>query len=154
MPANAKTVKAKPVPDGFHTVTPYLVADDAKSVIAFMQKAFGATFDHEPVDRPDGKLMHATLIVGSSRVMIANSSERAPAGKAMLYLYLPNVDEVYRAAIKAGGTSIMEPMDMFYGDRSGGVTDPAGNQWYVATHIEDVSSADLKTRAAEMFKSA
>jgi uncharacterized glyoxalase superfamily protein PhnB len=86
--------------------------------------------------------------------MIANSSERAPAGKAMLYLYLPDVDAAYRAAIAAGGASIMEPMDMFYGDRSGGVTDPAGNQWYVATHIEDVSPADLKVRAAKMFKSA
>jgi uncharacterized glyoxalase superfamily protein PhnB len=144
--------KVKPIPDGYHTVTPYLVADDAKAVVTFMQQAFGATFDHEPIDRPDGKLMHAALSVGTSRVMVANSSERAPATKAMLYLYVPNVDAVYQTALKAGGTSIMEPMDMFYGDRSGGVTDPAGNQWYIGTHVEDVLPADLKTRAAEMFK--
>lgn len=144
--------KVKPIPDGYHTVTPYLVADDAKAVVTFMQQAFGATFDHEPIDRPDGKLMHAALTVGSSRVMVANASERAPAMKAMLYLYVPNVDEVYQSSLKAGGTSIMEPMDMFYGDRSGGVTDPAGNQWYIGTHVEDVSPAELQKRATAMFK--
>ena len=143
---------AKPVPDGFHTVTPYLVADDAKAVIAFMQQAFGAEFDHRPTRRPDGKLMHATLRVGDARVMIGNASERAKAMPAMLYVYVPNVDEVYAAAIKAGGKEIMRPTDMFYGDRSGGVTDPAGNQWYIGTHIEDVSDAELQKRATEMFK--
>jgi uncharacterized glyoxalase superfamily protein PhnB len=147
MPANVS-----PVPDGFHTVTPYLVADDAKLVIAFMQKAFNAEFDHRPTRRPDGKVMHATLRVGDARVMIGSASERAKAMPAMLYVYVPNVDEVYAAAIEAGGTSIMEPTDMFYGDRSGGVTDPAGNQWYIGTHIEDVSDAELHKRASEMFK--
>jgi uncharacterized glyoxalase superfamily protein PhnB len=146
MPANVS-----PVPDGFHTVTPYLVADDAKLVIAFMQKAFNAEFDHRPTRRPDGKLMHATLRVGDTRVMIGNASERAKAMQAMLYVYVPNVDEVYAAAIEAGGTSIMAPTDMFYGDRSGGVTDPGGNQWYIATHIEDVSEAELHKRTNEMF---
>lgn len=146
MPANVS-----PVPDGFHTVTPYLVADDAKRVIAFMQKAFNAEFDHRPTRRPDGKLMHATLRVGDTRVMIGNASERAKAMQAMLYVYVPNVDEVYAAAIEAGGTSIMAPTDMFYGDRSGGVTDPGGNQWYIATHIEDVSEAELHKRTNEMF---
>jgi len=141
----------KPVPDGFHTVTPYLVAEDAKLVIAFMQKAFNAEFDHRPTRRPDGKVMHATLRVGDAHVMIGNASERAKAMPAMLYVYVPNVDEVYAAAIEAGGTSIMEPTDMFYGDRNGGVTDPAGNQWYIATHIEDVSEQELEKRAKEMF---
>ncbi|MGB3447178.1 MAG: VOC family protein [Xanthobacteraceae bacterium] len=140
----------KPVPDGFHTVTPYLVAEDAKLVIAFMQKAFNAEFDHRPTRRPDGKVMHATLRVGDAHVMIGNASERAKAMPAMLYVYVPNVDEVYAAAIEAGGTSIMEPTDMFYGDRNGGVTDPAGNQWYIATHIEDVSEQELEKRAKEM----
>jgi uncharacterized glyoxalase superfamily protein PhnB len=143
--------KAKPIPDGFHTVTPYLVVDDAKAVIAFMQQAFGAEFDHRPTRRPDGKLMHATLRIGDARVMIGNASERARAMPAMLYVYVPNVDEVYAAAIKAGGTSIMAPSDMFYGDRSGGVTDPGGNQWYIGTHIEDVSEQELEKRAKEMF---
>ena len=139
--------KAKPVPDGYHTVTPFLVADDADAVIAFMQKAFKAEFDHSPLRQPDGKLRHATLRIGDARVMISNSSERAKALQTMLYVYVPNVDEVYAAAIKAGGTEIMVPSDMFYGDRSGGVTDPGGNQWYIGTHIEDVSDAELQKRA-------
>jgi uncharacterized glyoxalase superfamily protein PhnB len=143
--------KAKSVPDGFHTVTPYLVVDDAKAVITFMQQAFLGEFVLRPTRRPDGKLMHATLRIGDARVMIGNASERAKAMPAMLYVYVPNVDEVYAAAIKAGGTEIMAPSDMFYGDRSGGVTDPGGNQWYIGTHIEDVSDAELQKRANEMF---
>ncbi len=136
--------KAKPVPDGFHTVTPYLVADDAEAVIAFMQQAFGAEHDHRPTRRPNGRLMHATLRIGDARVMIGNASEGARAMPAMLYVYVPNVDEVYAAALKAGGTPIMPPTDMFYGDRHGGVTDPGGNQWYIATHIEDVGDDELQ----------
>jgi uncharacterized glyoxalase superfamily protein PhnB len=142
--------KVKPVPDGFHTVTPFLVVDDADAVIAFMQKAFKATFEHAPL-RQGGKVRHATLQIGDARVMISNSSERASAMPTMLYVYVPNVDEVYAAAIAAGGTEIMPPADMFYGDRSGGVTDPGGNQWYIGTHIEDVSEAELQKRAEKMM---
>src|SRR6266436_1683426 len=111
--------KAKPVPKGFHTVTPYITAQHADKVIAFMQQAFGAEFDHEPMKRPDGSLMHATLRVGDSMVMVAQA---------------------------------MEPADQFYGDRCGGVKDSAGNQWFLATHIEDVQIPELKRRAAEFFK--
>ena len=143
--------QANPVPAGFHTVTPYLIADDAEAVIAFMQQAFGAQFDHRPTKRPNGKLMHATLRIGDARVMIGNASEHAKAMPAMLYVYVPNVDEVYAAALKAGGTSVMPPTDMFYGDRSGGVADPAGNQWYIATHIEDVGDDELQARADKMM---
>jgi PhnB protein len=143
---------AKPIPKGFHTVNPYITADGADKVVAFLQKAFGAELDHEPMKRPDGKLMHATLRVGDSMVMIAEASERAKAMPASLYLYLPDVDAAYQRAIKAGATSVMEPADQFYGDRSGGVTDSAGNQWYLATHIEDVALPELKRRAAEVLK--
>ena len=144
--------KAKPIPDGFHTITPYLVVDGAEKIIGFMQKAFGAFFDHEPTKRPDGKIMHATLKIGDSMVMIADSSEHAKATPAILYLYVPNVDACYQQALKAGATSIMEPSDQFYGDRSGGVKDPAGNSWFFGTHIEDVAPAEIKKRAAEFFK--
>lgn len=146
------TRNAKPIPTGFHTITPYIVAEGAHKVIAFLQQAFGAELEHEPLKRPDGNIMHATLKIGNSMVMIAETSEHAKAVPATLYLYLPDVDAAYQLAIQAGGTSIMEPSDMFYGDRSGGVKDPAGNQWHVATHIEDVMPAELKKRAAEMFK--
>jgi PhnB protein len=144
--------KADPIPKGFHTVTPYIVADDARAVVRFARQAFGAEHDHEPTMRPDGKIMHATLRIGSSRVMVANSSARAKATPVILYVYVPNVDAVFKMAEKAGGETIMQPADMFYGDRTGGVKDPAGNQWYIGTHIEDVSAEDLQLRANEMFK--
>ena len=84
--------------------------------------------------------------------MISDASEHAKATPVMLCLYVPDVDAAYQKAIKAGATSIMEPADQFYGDRSGGVKDAAGNSWFFGTHIEDVSPADLKKRAEEAFK--
>jgi uncharacterized glyoxalase superfamily protein PhnB len=144
--------KVKPIPDGFHTVTPYLVVEGADKTIAFVQKAFGAEFEHEPTKRPDGKIMHATLKLGDSMIMISEASERAKASQVMLYLYVPNVDAAYQRALKAGAVSVMEPSDQFYGDRSGGVKDPAGNQWYIGTHIEDVAPAELQRRANDFMK--
>lgn len=96
--------------------------------------------------------MHATLKIGNSMIMIADSSEYAKASPVMLYLYVPDADAAYQKAIKAGGTSIMEPADQFYGDHSGGVKDPAGNSWFVGTHVEDVSATELKKRAEEELK--
>ena len=142
--------KVSPMPEGFHTVTPFLVVDDADAVIAFMQKAFKAEFVHAPL-RQGGLVRHAALRIGDACVMISNASERAKAMPTMLYVYVPNVEEVYAAAIGAGGIEIMPPADMFYGDRSGGVTDPGGNQWYIGTHIEDVSDDELQRRADEMM---
>jgi len=144
--------QVKPVPDGYHTVTPYLVVDGAEKIIHFMKEAFGAQATFEPMKRPDGKVMHAEFKIGDSIVMIADASERAKATSAMLYLYVPNVDAVYQKALKAGATSEMEPANMFYGDRSGGVKDVAGNHWHIGTHVEDVSPAELKKRAAEFMK--
>jgi PhnB protein len=144
--------QVKPIPEGHHTLTPYLVVDGAERVVQFMKDAFGAQFAFEPMKRPDGKIMHAELRIGDSIVMISDASERAKATSAMLHVYVPNVDAVYRKALKAGGTSVTEPADMFYGDRSGGVKDPAGNQWHIGTHIEDVSPAELTKRAAEFMK--
>lgn len=144
--------KVNPVPEGFHTVTPYLVVDGAEKVIRFMKDAFGAQPLFEPMMRPDGKIMHAEFRIGDSVLMISDTSERAQATSDMLYVYVPNVDAVYQKALKAGATSLMEPADQFYGDRSGGVKDPAGNRWHIGTHIEDVSPAELKKRAAEFMK--
>ena len=146
--------KVKPIPDGFHTVTPYLIVDGAKKVIDFMQQALGAKHDHEPTLRPDGTIMHATLRIGDSMVMISDASEHAKAMPVMLYLYVPNVDAAYQLALKAGATSIMEPADQFYGDRSAGVRDQFGNQWYIATHIEDVTPEEMERRMASMKVSA
>ncbi|MGL5168610.1 MAG: VOC family protein [Afipia sp.] len=143
---------AKPIPDGFHTVTPYVIVEGAGKTIEFLQQAFGAKLNSEVTKRPDGTIMHATLKIGDSMVMLADASEHAKASPIMLYLYVPNVDAAYQLALKAGGTSIMEPSDQFYGDRSGGVKDHAGNSWFIGTHIEDVAPAELKKRAADMFK--
>jgi len=138
---------AKPVPDGYHTVTPYLTVRGAPKVIEFLRQAFGAEISHEPIKRPGGTIMHAQVTIGDSRIMIAEESEMAKATESSLYLYVPNVDSVYQRAIKAGGNTIMEPTDMFYGDRSGGVKDPSGNSWFIATHKEDVAPQELQKRA-------
>ena len=142
----------KPIPEGYHTVTPYLVADGAAEVIRFAQSAFQARLAYEPLMRPDGKVAHAELRIGDSIVMLSDASERAPAAPVMLYVYVPDADAVYKSALQAGGTSFMEPAVQFYGDRSGGVVDPAGNRWFIGTHIEDVSPAELRKRAAETFR--
>jgi uncharacterized glyoxalase superfamily protein PhnB len=142
----------KPVPEGYHTVTPYLVVQGAAKIIDFAKKAFGAEMPIEPMKRPDGKIMHAELKIGDSHVMLSDADERHPAMPSMLYLYVPDVDSVYRRAVSAGGASLMEPMDQFYGDRSGGVKDPAGNQWFIGTHKEDLSPAELRKRAEAHLK--
>lgn len=100
---------AKPIPDGFHTVTPYLTVRGADKVIDFLKQAFGATLPEEPVSRPDGKIMHAQVQIGDSIVMISEESEMAKATPSTIYLYFPDIDAVYRRAVAAGGTSVMEP---------------------------------------------
>ena len=101
--------KVKPIPDGFHTVTPYLIVDGAKKVIDFTQQALGARHDHQPTLRPDGRVMHATLKIEDSMVMISDASEQAKAMPVMLDLDAPNADAAYQLALKAGVTSIMKP---------------------------------------------
>jgi PhnB protein len=143
---------AKPIPEGHHTVTPYLVVRNAAKTIDFLKNAFGAEFAFEPMKRPDGMIMHAELKVGDSIVMISDASERAQPTQSMIHLYVPNVDAVYQRAVQAGGVSTMEVADMFYGDRAGSVKDPAGNSWHIATHKEDVAMPELKKRAEAFYK--
>ena len=137
-----------PVPEGFHTVTPYLIVDNAPELIEFLAVAFGAEEVHRTT-LPDGRVMHAQVQIGDSMVMMGESMEGFPATPASLYLYVPDVDAVYRTAIKAGGASIMEPADQFYGDRNAGVVGPAGNKWWIGTHIEDVAPAEMERRLAQ-----
>ena len=146
-------MSVSPVPEGYHTATPYLVVKGADKTIDFLKKAFGAQPTFEPMMRPDGKVMHADLKIGNSHVMIGEASDQHPPMPAMIHLYVPNVDAVYQRAVSAGGTSVTEPKDQFYGDRGGSVKDPSGNHWYIATHIEDVSMTELKKRAQAMYKS-
>jgi uncharacterized glyoxalase superfamily protein PhnB len=142
----------KAIPDGYHTLTPYLVVRGAAKTIEFVKKAFGAELIDEPMKRPDGMIMHATLQIGDSRVMLSEANDQYPPMPSMLYLYVPNVDSVYQRAVAAGGTALEEPKDKFYGDRSGGVKDPSGNQWFIGTHKEDVAPQEIKKRAEALFK--
>lgn len=147
--------RAKPIPDGYPAITPYLAVEKGADLVEFLQKSFGAKVQHR-MDYPDGSLWHADLQIGDSHVMLGSSSKEWPPTVSGIYLYVEDADTIYTQALAAGGTSIMEPMDMFYGDRHGGVKDPAGNSWWIATHIEDVSPEELarrgKAAAAERKK--
>ena len=142
----------KAIPGGHHTVTPYLTVRGAAELVEFLKQAFGAETAREPFKRPDGKIMHAEVKIGDSYVMIAEESEMAKATPSTIHLYVPKVDEVYKQAVKAGGKKMMEPMDMFYGDRSGGVKDRSGNSWMISTHKEDVAPREMAKRAEAFFK--
>ena len=141
----------KPVPEGFRTVTPYLVVNDVPRLIEFMKGAFDAVETERTVDG-SGRVAHAQLRLGDSMVMMGQAMEGFPATPAQIYLYVPDADAVYRQAVKAGGTSLMEPANQFYGDRSGGVQDPTGNKWWIATHVEDVSAEEIARRMRERKK--
>jgi PhnB protein len=144
----------KPVPDGYHTVTPYIVSSDAEQLLTFLNKAFGAK-SGEVMRAPDGSIWHADVTVGDSHIMMSQANPQYPAMPASIYLYVPDADATYRAALAAGATSTMEPADMFYGDRNAGVKDAQGNVWWIGTHVEDVAPEELKRRAkAEAEKRA
>ena len=136
----------KPIPEGHHTVTPYLAVQGAAKLLDFVKQAFDATELH-CMPTPDGKIGHAQVRIGDSMVMLSDACGVWPAMPTALYLYVPDTDAVYRSALKAGATSLQEPANQFYGDRNAGVKDPSGNSWWIATHIEDVSPEELDGRA-------
>jgi uncharacterized glyoxalase superfamily protein PhnB len=142
--------KALPRPAGFHAITPYLVLSDARAFIAFVTQVFDAEEHRTHLDAA-GHIRHGELQIGDSILWIAQSSANWPAMQTSLYLYVDDTDATYNKALAAGGTSIMAPADQFYGDRNAGVTDPCGNQWWIATHIEDVSEKELERRSQEAF---
>jgi PhnB protein len=129
-----------PVPDGFHTVTPYLIVPGAAPLIDFLQQAFGAEQRIRAM-RESGLISHACVRIGDSMVEMAEACEQWKAMPATLHVYVRDVDEVYRRAVKAGAEPLYEPQDMDYGDREAGLTDPSGNQWYIATHKPTVKGA-------------
>ena len=136
----------KPVPDGYHTVTPYLTIRGVDKLIEFLKQVFGAQRT-EYMTRPDGSVTHAEVRIGDSVVMMGeptNVSEQMPG---MLYLYIPDLDAAYKRALAAGATSVHEPTNEFYGDRSAAVKDASGNTWFMATHVEDVPREELEKRA-------
>ena len=145
----------KPIPDGFHTVTPYLIIRNAAAALDFYQRAFGAVELYR-LAMPDGKIGHALMKIGDSMVMLADESPtmgaRGPetiGGSAVcLCLYVPDVDAL-TAQAEAAGAKILRPLaNQFYGERSCYLADPFGHLWNLATHIEDVSSEEITRRAA------
>ena len=139
-----------PIPQGFHTITPYLIVSDASRLIDFIKKSFNAT----EIDRfeTDNTILHAILQIGDSKIMISDSNQNMKPMPCFLYLYVDNVDETFQRAIAAGAISMREPTDEFYGDRGAGVLDFAGNNWYIAIHKKDVSRDELKRLAEEQIK--
>jgi len=144
----------KAIPDGYHSVTPYLICDGAADAIEYYKKAFGATelfrMDHE------GKVGHAELKIGDSPIMLADEfpqmgyrSPKALGGTPVsIMIYVEDVDTVYQRAIDAGATEVKPLQDQFYGDRSGTLTDPFGHVWTIATHKEDVTMEEMNRRMA------
>lgn len=157
--------KVNAIPQGYHSLTPYLVLNEASRAIEFYKQAFGAK-EISRMGGPGGKIGHAELKIGDSMVMLSdempgtgNRSPKSLGGSPVsMFLYVENVDSVFDQAVKAGAKADMPPQDMFWGDRFGKLTDPFGHSWALATHIEDVAPADMEKRAqaamAQMAQSA
>jgi PhnB protein len=151
----ASTVK--PVPDGYHTATPYLVVRGAAKAIEFYKNALGAT-ELMRMAGPDGKVMHAELKIGDSIIMMGDedpkrgthSPESLGGSPMSLYLYVDDCDRLFNQAVSAGASATTPVKDQFYGDRSGSIKDPFGHSWHIATHKEDVSMDEVRKRMAEM----
>ena len=146
----------KPIPEGYRSVTPYLVFEDAATAINFYKTAFGAE-ERMRMEAPGGKIGHAEIEIGDSLVMLSDafpqSAARPPSElggtTAGVFLYVEDVDDVTQRAVDAGATVTMEVADQFWGDRFGTVTDPFGHSWSIATHVEDVPPEEIAKRAKE-----
>ncbi len=145
----------KPIPEGYHSVTPYLIISGAADAIDFYKKAFGAT-ELFRMPAPEGKIGHAEIKIGDSPIMLADESPEMGYKSATtlsgspvsLMIYVEDVDKVYNQAIAAGGTEVKGVQDQFYGDRSGTLKDPYGHVWHIATHKEDVTPEEMDKRMA------
>jgi PhnB protein len=155
------TTKVKPIPEGYHTITPYLIVKDGPRAIEFYKKAFGAQ-ELFRMAGPDGKIAHAELQIGNSRFMLgteapemgSRSPETLKGTPVGLFLYLEDVDTAYKRAVDAGAKAQQPPQDMFWGDRYGKVADPFGHEWQLATHKEDVTPEEMGKRAQAAMKQA
>jgi PhnB protein len=148
----------RPIPEGYHSITPQLTCRDAARAIDFYKSIFGAQ-EIMRMPGPDGKVMHAELQLGDSKFMLGDEMPgmaMAPTPTAIhsnsLFVYTKDVDDLYDRAVKAGSRADMPPSNMFWGDRYGKFTDPFGHQWGVATHVEDVAPEEMQRRSEEMTK--
>jgi PhnB protein len=158
-PKKAAPKKVVPIPAGYHAVIPYLAIRGAAQAIDFYKKAFRAK-ELMRIDGPEGKLGHCEIQIGDSRVMLADEYESmqflGPQSRGgttvQIHLYVPDVDATVARAAAAGGKVVRPVEDQFYGDSAGAIEDPFGHRWHIATHIEDVSMAEAKRRAAKLGK--
>jgi PhnB protein len=152
---------AKPIPDGYHSITPYLIVSGAAQALDFYARAFGAK-ERMRLSSPDGKVGHAEIEIGDSVVMLADEfpqmgarSPQSIGGSPVgICLYVTDVDAVFKQALAAGAKEVRPVQDQFYGDRSGTLLDPFGHQWTIATHIEDVPPEEIGRRFAAAMKPA
>ena len=149
----------KPIPEGYHSITPYLIIKGAAAAIDYYKKVFGAK-ERMRMDSPGGTIGHAELEIGDSVIMLADESpemgHRSPktvgGSPVSVVLYVENVDTVFKRGLDAGGKQVRPVENQFYGDRMGSLEDPFGHIWTVGTHVEDVTPAEMQRRAAEMAK--
>jgi uncharacterized glyoxalase superfamily protein PhnB len=144
-PAKAKGRRVNPIPKGFRSITSYLFVPGAAHLIEYLRAAFDAEIVSRHLDG-DGRLSYGLVKIGDCLVMLSEPREPWKPMPCGIYLYVKDTDATYRNAMAAGGVSLMEPCDQFYGDRNAGVQDPSGNQWWIATHFEDVSPKELERR--------
>jgi PhnB protein len=151
--------KIDPIPEGFHMVTPHLVVRGASEAIEYYKKAFGA-LERFRMPGPDGKsIMHAEIVIGDSIIFLCDEfpdmGNKSPAAlngsPVMIHLYVEDVDAVFERAVSAGGKVTMPVQDMFWGDRFGGVVDPFGHQWSIASRVENLTPEEIERRGAEAF---
>jgi len=139
------TSKVNPIPQGYGTVTPYLIVDGVSKLIDFLKETFHAE-ERARINDKEDHVGHAEIKIGNSIVMMADSTAQYRSIPSQLYVYVDNVDYTYERAMKAGGTSEQEPTTQFYGDRTAAVKDPTGNVWWIAAHVEDISPQEMDKR--------
>ena len=145
----------KPIPDGYHAITPYLIVDGAARAIDFYKRAFGAT-ETMRMPAPNGRIGHAEVRIGDSAIMLADEHPEIQAlspktiggSPVSMHVYVEDVDTLVERAVAAGAKLIRPVADQFYGDRVGGIEDPFGYRWFIATHKEDLSMDEIRRRAA------
>jgi uncharacterized glyoxalase superfamily protein PhnB len=135
-----------PIPEGYHTLTPMVNVKNVPGLMAFLRDAFGAQ-ETMRFNLPDGSIMHAEMKIGDSPYMMGELMGDMPPSRSTIYFYVNDVDATYRAALAAGGESLYEPVDQFWGDRTAAVRDPSGSTWWIATHVEDLDPQEMARRA-------
>lgn len=141
--------KVRPIPRGYRSLTPSFTLEDSRAFVDFVKKVFGASLRGGIMEGPDGKVMHCEVEIGDSVLMLSDAQGEDPRPGNLMH-YVKDVDKTFKKAVKAGAKVLMPVENQFWGDRFGRIEDPFGNQWAIATHVEDVSAKEMKKRMASM----